>query len=143
MVKAHDVAAFIIEWFNATGENDLTNHKLQYLLYFCQGYYLANYHKPLFREDVEATPTGVVCPDVFMPYLLADPNTGRILDQPTGDAKAIRGKTCELLDEVMQVMGQFSAKRLREMVVTDPPWLNCKGSGVIPQSSMYAHFRTL
>ena len=41
-MKALDVANYFIELASKTPENDLTNLKLQKLLYYVQGKYLAN-----------------------------------------------------------------------------------------------------
>ena len=39
---------------NETNGDNMTNLKLQKMLYYLQGYYLAVFNKPLFEEDIEA-----------------------------------------------------------------------------------------
>lgn len=48
--------------------DDLTNMKLNKLLYFAQGHYLQRYGKPLFDNAVEAWDHGPVVPEVYTAY---------------------------------------------------------------------------
>ena len=60
MANVQDVAKFFIGLANdqaVSNQGDLmTNLRLQKLLYFAQGWYLARYGKPLFQEEIEAWP---------------------------------------------------------------------------------------
>jgi uncharacterized phage-associated protein len=67
--------------FNAeASEDDMTNMRLNKLLYFAHGIHLANYGEPLFEEPVEAWTFGPVFPDIYhrfnkfgrMPIMLED-----------------------------------------------------------------------
>ena len=52
--KAMDIARLLI-WQTNTEQGDLiTNLKLQKLLFYQQGFWLAEYNEPLFAERVEA-----------------------------------------------------------------------------------------
>lgn len=64
-MKALDVASYFIELANETPENDLTNLKLQKLLYYVQGKYLSVYGNPAFEEKIEAWKYGPVVADVY------------------------------------------------------------------------------
>ena len=48
--------------------DDLTNMKLNKLLYFAQGYYLKKYGRPLFDNAIEAWEHGPVVPEVYSAY---------------------------------------------------------------------------
>lgn len=56
MKKAKDVANFFVDLANSDKNNKypMTNERLNMLLYFSQGWYLARYNKPLFEEKIEA-----------------------------------------------------------------------------------------
>ena len=52
-VDAQEVADFFIKFSNEHGDN-LTNLKLQKLLYFAQAWYLVFYKRPLFDNEIQA-----------------------------------------------------------------------------------------
>lgn len=72
--KAIDIAKKLIKMADddiANGGDNITNLKLQKLLYYQQGYHLAAFDTPLFDESVEAWIYGPVVPvvyDYFQPY---------------------------------------------------------------------------
>ncbi|MCY4305991.1 MAG: DUF4065 domain-containing protein [Aestuariivita sp.] len=43
--------------------------KLQKLVYYAQAWYLANFNKPLFSEDIEAWPHGPVVRDLYLQFM--------------------------------------------------------------------------
>jgi len=73
MNKARAVAAYLIQKANAMGEgnvelsgnNDLTNLKLQKLLYFAQLEHLKKTGRPLFEDKIEAWQYGPVVKSVY------------------------------------------------------------------------------
>lgn len=67
-LSALSVAGFFIELATESDENDLTNLKLQKLLYFAQGERLSQFGKPLFCDDVEAWKFGPVVRAVYSEY---------------------------------------------------------------------------
>lgn len=65
-MKALDVASYFVQLANDTPEHDLTNLKLQKLLYYAQGKYLArNDGQPLFDDKVEAWQYGPVVAEAY------------------------------------------------------------------------------
>ena len=72
MAKVQDVAKFFIGLANEQAEQNqgdlMTNLRLQKLLYFAQGWYLARYGKPLFSDEIEAWTYGPVVPEVYQTY---------------------------------------------------------------------------
>jgi uncharacterized phage-associated protein len=66
--SALSVASYFIELAGESDENDLTNLKLQKLLYFAQGEYLARFGNTLFRDDIEAWKFGPVIRAVYSKY---------------------------------------------------------------------------
>lgn len=62
-------AIAVANWFidkNTTDPNNLTHLKVQKLLYFAQGFYLANFDIPLFEEDILAWKYGPVVQPVYI-----------------------------------------------------------------------------
>ena len=68
MYDVLDIARFVINYCNDR-EYDISNLRLQKLLYFIQAYYLGLKNKmPLFKEDFEAWDFGPVIPCVYQEY---------------------------------------------------------------------------
>ena len=62
--NAQDVANFFIGRFQEA-QDPVTNLKLQKLLYYAQGWYLAFFDEPLFDERIEAWLHGPVVPPIY------------------------------------------------------------------------------
>jgi uncharacterized phage-associated protein len=113
MASALDVAKYFIS-FNTGGEDDdISNMKLQKLLYFAQGHSLARFGEPLFRDPIEAWEHGPVVRDVYVKY--RGYGNRPIMPEP-GDTRPDFGEdgNC-LLWNVLCEYGQFSASKLRDM----------------------------
>lgn len=101
--------------------DDLTNMKINKLLYFAQGHYLRKYGTPLFDNTIEAWDHGPVVPEVYSAYK-------RYGDQPIKgyDGDMIAGITPEaedLLYNVARKYGRYTASALRNMThVVGSPW---------------------
>ncbi|RIE17683.1 Panacea domain-containing protein [Candidatus Cryosericum septentrionale] len=67
-LTALSVAGYFIELAAESDENDLTNLKLQKLLYFAQGKHLSQFDTPLFHDDIEAWKLGPVVRAVYSEY---------------------------------------------------------------------------
>jgi uncharacterized phage-associated protein len=143
-VSAHDVAAYIIRWFQESDESDLTQLKLQKLLYYCQGYFLALSGQPLFNESVSAWEHGPVVAEVYDLYK-GEHGRGKypINEAISGDPNRLSHEQQEICDEVLEIRGQFSAWKLREMTHEEAPWIEAfqrEPNSVISRESMLAFF---
>lgn len=106
----------------------MTNMKLQKLLYYAQGFSLAILDRPMFQEPIEAWTHGPVVPDVYHTFKAY--GSGPI-PNPAGnfDPMSIDEGTRELLDEVYEVYGQYSAWKLRNMTHEEAPWADAYKEG--------------
>lgn len=121
----------------------MTPLRLHKLLYYCQGWHLAWYGRPLFTERIEAWRYGPVVPDVY-----AHPwGQGRevITDVPATDelSAAERGS----VEQVWREYGRYSAHGLRDMTHLERPWMahftpddanRCEAE--IPSGELLAYF---
>lgn len=141
-VSAHDVAAYIVQWFNGKEEeSDLTPMKLQKLLYYCQGYTLAVTGLPLFNDVIEAWEHGPVVADVYKAY--SSQGNVPVTTPITGKGDALTSEQQDLCSEVLTVRGQFSAWMLRESTHREAPWVNtfvANQNNTIPVEVMKAYF---
>ncbi|HEY3297296.1 MAG TPA: type II toxin-antitoxin system antitoxin SocA domain-containing protein [Armatimonadota bacterium] len=135
------------EYFLAKRDDDagelISNLKIQKLVYYAQGVYLALFNEPLFPESIEAWTHGPVVPDLYHEY---KGYGDKAIDPPTGiDFKKYNKRTREVLDEVYAVFGQFSAWKLRQMTHKESPWKETmdSGGGVITHQLLHEHFDTI
>lgn len=127
----------IAKWFLAENKlkmmegdsENLTHLKLQKLLYYAQGCYLAMKDKPLFNENILAWEHGPVVNEVYQEY--KDNRSNPIVFDEPYDTKKVDNETQAILKEVFDVFGQYSAWRLREMTHEEAPWKETDRNDVI------------
>ena len=142
MYACEDVAKYFLSQVDEDAEDLISNLKLQKMMYYAQGYHLALFDEPLFKDDIEAWTHGPVVPELYHRYKCFG---GNAIPIPRDfDVEIIDPKTREYLDEIFNVFGQFSAWKLRNMTHGDPPWkekISC--AGVISHKAMREYFKTL
>lgn len=125
VIRAIDLARYVISQANYSGYS-VTHLKLQKLLYYIQGKYLAKNHTPLFIEQIEAWPYGPVVPDVYYAYV----SNGALNLQSEG-----RPIDCEpnwterdriFVDKVLEEKLPFSPSALVRATHREDPWLQHK-----------------
>lgn len=142
--KALDIAKKLIrmaDWDTANGGDNMTNLRLQKLLYYEQGYHLAKFESPLFEEDVEAWIYGPVVPVVYDYYKQYG---SQILPVPSDEIDLSEDEET-LFGEVFEAYREFSAIGLMNLTHKERPWLRAvphdRGT-VISQESMKKFFKT-
>ena len=136
------------KWFIARNRVDydfgytdelLTNLKLQKLLYYAQGCVLAITDAPLFEEEFEAWEHGPVIPAIYNIYK----SNGRqpINSEEKFDRLSIPAQIDNILEEVYNEFGQFSAWKLRNMTHEETPWKSTKKNQIITKSIIKQYFK--
>jgi uncharacterized phage-associated protein len=140
-----DVANYILEVSrdeSPDGEYELISHmKLQKLVYFCQGYSLAFYGRPLFPEPIEAWTHGPVCPRLY--HLLKVYGSLPITGSIDPDKIKLTEHEKYLVGMVYDSYGQYSASRLRKITHEEGPWKTTPADAPIPQNDMLKYFESL
>ncbi len=121
-IDARRIADAIIS-ISRENKSEITNLKLQKLLYYAQAWYLVFNARPLFGENIEAWVHGPVVAKVF------------------GDFKHLRWSAIDIpgtpanseeindhLKEVWGAYGKFSATELERMTHSESPWRDARGS---------------
>ncbi len=142
--KALDIAKKLIrmaDWDTANGGDNMTNLRLQKLLYYEQGYHLAKFGTPLFEEQIEAWIYGPVVPVVYDYY---NQYGSQIL--PVADDEIdLTAEEEDLFAEVFEAYREFSAIGLMNLTHKERPWLSAlphnRGT-VISLASMERFFKT-
>ena len=145
MPRSLDVAKFFLAQANEDAGDLVSNLKLQKLVYYAQGFHLAVFEESLFVEDIEAWTHGPVVPDVYHHF---KHHGGGSIPIPTDfDLSVFSIDQVELLNEVQQTYGQYSAWRLREMTHEETPWKKNYRAGAtnleIPKAEMADFFKGL
>jgi uncharacterized phage-associated protein len=147
MYPAKTIARWLIAWAEAD-EDPLTNMKLQKLLYYAQGQYLARCGEPLFGDAIEAWSHGPVVPSVYREFKGYGARSIELADTDPFQWSDVSPEIADFLSTVWNTYGGYSAGRLRNMTHNEPPWQRSfAGDGergtVIPLESMRTYFKQL
>jgi uncharacterized phage-associated protein len=144
--RAWEIAESIIDCSRKRSISDLTNLKLQKLLYYSQAWALALYDEPFFLEDIEAWIHGPVVPRIFGSFkeyrwnVIAKPVTPLTDNGATGHVNA-----------VLDSYGKFTATELERLTHSEQPWILARrgvapdepSRNVIPKDHMKSFYRSL
>lgn len=141
MYKAEEIA----EWFlnknriqmNFEDSEYITNLKLQKLLYYAQGVFLAKNHSPLFDDDFLAWEHGPVIRKVYDLYKNNGSN-GIVYNKDF--SIDVDDKTEKILEEVYEKYGQYTAWKLRNMTHEETPWMTTERNDIITKEKIEEYF---
>jgi uncharacterized phage-associated protein len=138
--SAHDIANVFLKLSDEDSGDVLTNLKIQKLVYYAQGLYLAlNGGEPLIQEDILAWQHGPVVESLY--HELKQFGSSQVMiDEPLNEA--ITEDQRAFLGEVNSVYGQFSAWKLRDMTHQESPWLTTESGQVITHDKLSDYFKT-
>ncbi|HAJ33323.1 MAG TPA: hypothetical protein DCK79_08100 [Candidatus Atribacteria bacterium] len=120
-MKAINVAKYFL--YKANQDGDLiTNLKMQKLLYYAQAWYLVNFDKPLFEDQIFAWDFGPVVKNVYDKYkkyrytpIILEENFER-------NIKKIDKEDKKYLDEFYDQFINYSAHDLVDLSHREAPW---------------------
>ena len=121
-------ASTIADWFlsdaAADGEDDddMTNMKLQKLLYYAQGHWLADHDEPLFSDTIKAWMHGPVVPTVWHKYKESGSNILPIPGEDEFSEDDVTPEVNDFLTQVWDYYGGYSAAGLRTLTHREDPW---------------------
>lgn len=140
--KAIDVANTFLRLNDPDSGDLLTNLKIQKLVYYAQGFSLAITGEPLFDEKIEHWDHGPVVPDLY--HALKN-NGSSVIVAPDDyiPSDHLSEEQINLIKEVQDVYGQFSAWKLRDMTHLEDPWMNTLSGQEITTDSLKTFFKTL
>jgi len=132
--RAEDIAKWFLSRNRETnvlegGDENISNLKLQKLLYYAQGTHYALTEKKLFNEDIMAWTHGPVVESIYHRY--KENGSDGIKFEEEYDINYIDKDTKQILEEVYDCFGQYSAWKLRNMTHEEEPWKNTKPNEVI------------
>lgn len=122
MTTVEDVANYFIALGDERG-GEVSNLKLQKLLYYAQAWHLALYGEPLFAEKFQAWASGPVIPELFWRY---DPFGIDPIPRPE-QVPALPNATSGFLDEVADTYMPLDVWQLHWKTRAEAPWRNARG----------------
>lgn len=144
--SASTIADWFVAWADTEEPTDLTNLKLQKVLYYAQGHYLANQGQPLFSEDIQAWSHGPVVPGVYHRFKRFGSAPLQLDETSSFKWDDVDHATTQFLIRIWNTYGALAAWRLRNMTHDERPWLETfkpKVSNlVIPHDALRSFFAT-
>ena len=133
--KAVDIAKWFLykslrEKEQGDGDN-ITLLKLLKLLYYAEGCSLAVGNGSLFDEDIIAWEHGPVVVEVYQQYCRDPYNLPFDENKDKESIKKITPTDENLLNQVYEIFGQYSAWGLREKTHRERPWLEATENGTV------------
>lgn len=102
--------------------SEITNLKLQKLLYYAQAWYIVFNDRPLFGENIEAWVHGPVVAGVFGDFKHFRWSPINMPGSPTNSMEIN-----EHLNEVWRAYGKYGATELERMAHAESPWREARG----------------
>lgn len=140
MAKLKDVVQCFLFLDESNDGDGISNLKLQKLAYYAQGYFSAIFNKFLFDENISAWTHGPVIESLYHRH---KHNGSNPIPLGEFDRNSLNEDEFELIQEVYEVFGQYSAWKLRNMTHEEKPWLDHESeASIIPQNEIAEYFKT-
>jgi len=123
-VSIHSVADYFIRRAAPDAGDPMTHLKLQKLAYYAQAWSLALEGQELFQDDFEAWVHGPVARSLYDRFASFGWNP---ITPDTCTEMQLPEEVAAFLDEVWEVYGQYSAKRLEDLTHDEAPWVDARG----------------
>ncbi|MDR1879307.1 MAG: DUF4065 domain-containing protein [Tannerellaceae bacterium] len=140
-MNANQISDYVISLTQNNIEENLTNLKLQKILYYLQGYYLAIYNEKLFDDEIESWRYGPVVSEVYHAYKSYG-NYPIVLPDVEMNFDYLSSSQKKFINKVYAYFRQFSAIKLMDMTHDELPWKTTYGKGIpIPEELLCDFFR--
>ncbi|MDR2526260.1 MAG: DUF4065 domain-containing protein [Rickettsiales bacterium] len=121
MDTALNVSQYVLSLLDVESGGTLSNLKLQKILYYLQGHFLANFDKPLFNDKIEAWQLGPVIPSVYEKYKDYGKKS-MSADNLKFDISNLTEQERVFIKDIFNIYNNFSAGRLVELTHDDEPY---------------------
>lgn len=141
-MKANQISNYLISLTQNNPEENLTNMKLQKILYYLQGYHLAIYDEELFEDEIEAWKYGPVVSQEYHTYKVYGNNPIVVPEYNTSFDYLDELKK-KFINKVYAYYRQFSPIKLMELTHKELPWLDSyKKSEIIDKELLKDYFKS-
>lgn len=143
LYEALTIAKWFVSWARSN-DADLSNLKLQKLLYYAQGYHLAIARRALFGDAIQAWSHGPVVKDVYHQFKRFGSGDVELEPGDAFDWDHVDPETTQFLMDIWDKFGGIAAWRLRNMTHAEAPWREHFEEGSknveIPLDTLERHF---
>jgi uncharacterized phage-associated protein len=122
-VGVKDLARWFINHADRESGESITPLKLQKLIYYADAWFLANFDRPLIKEEFEAWAHGPAVRSIYAKYRGYQWNS-----LPSEEGRLPKEELQGFLEAVYEEYGQYSAKKLEQMTHEEDPWLRARGN---------------
>lgn len=147
--KIEEIADCFLRIVDRDSGSTITPLKLQKILYYTQGYYLAMNDKALFKEDFQAWAHGPANPKIYDMYKKYGYNS---IDYPKSKPAKINDEILNFLYDIWSTFGIYDGKYLEKLTHSEDPWINARKKAncqdgescteIITKESMKEFFKT-
>lgn len=146
MCKVQDVADFFVDSALSDPEDNMTNMRVNKLLFFAQGWSLAKRNgKPLFNDDFYAWDYGPVVPEIYRKYKVAGRGKIQGVDNENYDEN-FSDEENQLLIDVLREYSKYSTSGLVSLShKAGSPWDKARKISkdkLIPKDDIKAYFES-
>jgi len=147
-ISIYDVADYFLKIVDRDSGSTITPLKLQKILYYSQGYYLAMYDKELFSADFRAWAHGPANEDIYGKY---KDEKYEAIPEPSDEIKTLDDHVMKFLNDIWHTFGMYDGKFLEEQTHKEKPWIMArkgyepgeKCHNIITKESMKDYFKTV
>lgn len=118
----YDIANFFLRIVDREAGSTITPLKLQKILYYAQGYYLAINDEPLFNDEFQAWAHGPANIDIYDKYKKYGSCS---IPFPT-ESINVSKDVVEFLSDIWNTFGIYDGKYLEDLTHKESPWLNAR-----------------
>ncbi len=123
-VNIFSVANFFLNIIDRDAGSTITPLKLQKILYYAQGYYLALNDKELFSEDFEAWAHGPANPEIYDKY--KEYGCNAIGEPSEEEVPDFNEDIVDFLYDIWATFGIYDGKYLEELTHQETPWIEAR-----------------
>ena len=144
MYDVNDIARWFLQYnqveqkISGDDVEGISNLKLQKLLYYAQGIYLAMYDEPLFNENIVAWQHGPVVVSIYEKYKRFK---ARSIEEADVSPVNVDRKAENILIWVYNEFGKYTAWALRNMTHEETPWKSTPQNGIISRDLIKNYFK--
>lgn len=137
IMDAISLSHYVVKLFNEKNEN-VTNLKLQKVLYYIQGYFYKEFGKPAFFEEIRCWPYGPVVP---ISYYEFNSSGSAPLKSKRNIKLIVNRREEQLIQKIVCKCIKIPSFKLVEQTHGEDPWHNAKIGDIISKESIVTYFR--
>lgn len=116
-----DIANYVID-YGSQNQKEITNLRLQKILYYIQGYFLKMYDKPAFNEEIVAWPYGPVVPEAYYTYCMHGRNVLYLKQDVEYDFSMMSLDEKQLIRNIVDVCCADTISNIVNKTHQENPW---------------------